>query len=179
MKKIFMVVAIICLLCVQVFASEYTFQDYKWGTPMEEVKKQISPDTQMLFAWEDRISFNDVVFGRRCKVVLGFTPRSKVLCAAGVVWNLTWERTKVLGFAEEIRDSLVDQYRTPSDEIGSKNHYIWGGRDSSSRVELFYLYPTRLLYYGGKYYDQLLKETGEASSSWSTYFSSNIEQIVT
>ncbi|MDD4203350.1 MAG: hypothetical protein PHQ52_07775, partial [Candidatus Omnitrophica bacterium] len=109
---------------------------------------------------------------------LEFTPKTKLLCRIGVYWDLNDERTKILGFGEKIRDWINNKFGDPSDMIGSQSEYVWGGQDSSNRIELFYLYPTRIIYYGGKYFEQFLSVICAASKSDGMDFSPDSEQIV-
>lgn len=179
MKKTFLILLVLSLLSVHAFASsKYTFQDYKWGTHIEDIKTEIAPDKQMI-AWETEISYNDSIFDSLCKVTLAFTPEEKLLYKISVYWNNDEDRAHVLGFGESIRNWINSKFGTPTDMIGSKNEYVWGGQDNASRIELFYLYPTRLIYYGGKYYEQFLEENITTSDSGNMKFGANSEEIVT
>ena len=179
MKKSFLILIITSLLQIPTFASsKYTFQDYKWGTPIEEVKEQIS-STKQIIEWETKINYNDAIFDKPCRVSLDFTTKEKLLYKISVFWDMDQDRAHVLGFAEKIRDWVDSQFGSPSDMMGSKSEYVWGGQDNASRLELFYLYPTRLIYYGGKYYEQFLSENNAESKSEQMKFGSNAEKIVT
>jgi hypothetical protein len=158
--------------------SEYEFDGYKWGSSIVEIKSTISEDKQPL-VWKNKIEYQDVIFDRPCKVKMDFTPKDKQLYKVSIFWDTTDDRAHVLTFGEKIRDWISGHFGSPSDMMASKNEYVWGGQDSSSKIELFYLYPTRLIYYGGKYYKKDMEENNKVSISGHYGFSASSEDIVT
>ena len=116
-------------LCYSQQHQNFQFEDYKWGTPIAEARKQVESKNILKEYnppnWSKRleeinnefcvIPYMTELFDR-CKITLRFTKRTKILYAVAIHW-FPPEKIKPWALQEKILQTLTDKYGKPTETI--------------------------------------------------------------
>lgn len=159
-KKMLIAFAVLSV-CVAPELSAYNLKGYEWGRTLEETRGSIerSGKTAVFDEKTGTLVFEDKIFGRKCKVSLLFTPKTKLLAGAAIVWADP-------AVAAAALEDLTKKYGPPAPSSGSRgvrNTYIWYSPVSrNDRIALIGdLRRTVLGYYGGAYYKRYMEESSD------------------
>jgi len=153
-KKFFVV---LCVLGACVSAEAFEFEEYQWGSTMSQVEetarllgKKLLPSSGERF-----VSYVDTILDEDCRVVLEFTPRTKVLASIKISWV-----DKNVG--EDVKQLLVSKYGEYVQPNVFVEEYYWYGGTQYDSIMLNYDYAgTQLVYFGGRFQQQYEREFKE------------------
>lgn len=143
------------LLVVSVDAFE--FEKYRWGRSMSETKEVIKANGKRLLpsSGERFLSYTDTILDEECRVILEFTPRTKLLASIKITWV-----DKNVG--EDVKQLLVSKYGEYVQPNVFVEEYFWYGGTQYDSIALNYDYAgTRLVYFGGRFQQQYESEFKE------------------
>lgn len=130
-----------------------TFQDYRWGQTLADVKKNQLKNKNFIPVGEEQVSYFDKIFGESCSVNLIFTPKSKLLVGVAVIWDTT-------SVGINLKNLLTKKYGYPGQPNQFMEKYIW--LKSKDSIVLNYTFiKTQLFYHNGEYAGKYKQETKE------------------
>lgn len=123
MRKVFLGIIIVLLLGISSLSYAFQFEDYEWGTDINQVQIQISkkrPKRNMRFDDERTwVFYMDKIFKLDCTVSLSFTPISKRLAFVIIRW-------KNIDISSDIARILKNKYGNQHNEYGYDDYKWWG-----------------------------------------------------
>lgn len=121
------VIAIIMIMIMIQTVYAYQFRDYRWGSPMVEIEKDLKSNYELVSRVDDRtIVIFDRVIEEPAQLDFIFTPKTKKLCAI----IITFEK----GANQIIKNFLTKEYGKPIKTKKSIKKAIW--MDSVSGIQL-------------------------------------------
>ncbi|MDD5439779.1 MAG: hypothetical protein PHS37_06315 [Candidatus Omnitrophica bacterium] len=176
--------ALVFMIWCGATASAYQFEDYRWGTPIDAVKKELDEKHKTFGDDGTYVSYFDTVADKPCEVKFIYTPKTHMLSQVQVIWTnmatggaspdsvegnpdgytiTTAEYEMTLNFVNNLVDILNDEYGPADDILGAEKEYRWTNGTETDELDDMTLqyssYPV-LTYYGGQYYKQALEEAG-------------------
>jgi len=137
----------------EVYESQPQFQDYKWGSSIEEVVSQINSkghsDVFEMGTPREKlgIGYRDMVQHKKVLIWFLFTPRTEKLCRVKLVWGRDYgdNYDNDHGVKGSLLKTLTEKYGSPV-RSGLWYDYKWG-----SYLELWGSVGTTLSYISGEY----------------------------
>ena len=156
--KLALTLALSCLLLV--FATSdsalpFQFEDYQWGQPLAEAMKKLTTDKKKFVSSDYGLTYNDNILEKPCEVFLVFTPQTHLLSFISIVWTDT-------SAAEQLKKEFTKKYGQAY--LALPDIYIWVGADKDISNCLYLNFAagtSRLLYFGGEYYEKYTQEITE------------------
>lgn len=140
------------------------FEDYKWGTPRQEVQKTMKAKGRDFVNNKGYIEYDDKQYGYDCEVKFWFTPTSDLLAYVEVIWlDIPGEDIQI--FYENMRDALTDKYGQASYMDEYNQEYQWNEDTDYNKFVFQYAPPLSLIYYGGEYFAKYIAERGTGLST--------------
>ena len=147
----------------EVYESQPQFQDYKWGSSIEEVVSQINSKKQYDVFEIDTpkeklgIGYRDIILNKKVLIWFLFTPRTEKLCRVKLVWGRDYgdNYDNDYGVKYSLLKTLTEKYGRPV-RSGLWYDYKWG-----SYLELWGSVGTTLSYISGEYTPIQVQEEDE------------------
>jgi len=145
----------------EVYESQPQFQDYKWGSSIEEVRLQINSKEHYVFEIDtpkEKLGFGyrDMILHKKVLVWFLFTPRTEKLCRVKLVWGRDYDNyDNDYGIKYSLLKTLTKKYGEPV-RSGLWYDYKWG-----SYLELWGSVGTTLSYISGEYAPIQVQEEDE------------------
>ncbi len=147
----------------EVYESQPQFQDYKWGSSIEEVVSQINSKKQYDVFEIDTpkeklgIGYRDIILNKKVLIWFLFTPRTEKLCRVKLVWGRDYgdNYDNDYGVKYSLFKTLTEKYGEPF-RSGLWYDYKWG-----SHLELWGSVGTTLSYISGEYTPIQVQEEDE------------------
>lgn len=154
-KKI-LVLSIFLFLLIYSTAFSYQFEDYKWGTSYDESLRKVEESGKNISKRNDNlIMYSDKIVNSPCDVILGFTPKSKLLATVSVIWNGAT-------VSYDLKELLTKKYGQPRLSGISGEYYFGQGSDN---ILLKVTSDTNCSYFGGIYWDKYNEEKSQINST--------------
>jgi len=158
--KIIFVASIVFFWSIS-FTIAAQFEDYKWGSSVSQTKQLLRKKEKNFIEVKNTIVYEDKILGRKCKVLLIFTPKSKKLAGIVITWNTTY-------VGDKVKRILEKKYGKPIQPNEFMDKYVWG---SPAEIILDYaILETELCYYSKEYFPLYRKEEEEIESKESNRF---------
>jgi len=136
-------------------AQEIQFEDYRWGSSIEEVKKQIERKGHVCQTEPDcaAIGYIEEILGEVAEVVFAFTPKTDKLASI----RISWESEDLV---KRLAEFLITKYGEPKIKNETLNEFCW--HDDMSVLGLRYVsMETELVYFSKKYSASIRAEQQE------------------
>lgn len=191
MRKVFILIMLVMFIfrCTNAIAidssggsSTYQFEDYKWGTPINEIKQLLKTKEKHWTKYkEDGIGYRDTIFNYNCEVYLSFTPKDRLLATIAIKWDNTY-------IGSDLKKILTKKYGKSFQDNKHIEEYVWDRKDQENLdveelkkilenpptynfiILNYHFFDTTLFYYGGEYHKLYLEEKEQIANRESYRF---------
>ena len=147
-----LIISLVSLFLIYPNASAFQFEDYQWGKLWDEVVKKLETKGRKFSSSEYGLTYRDEILEKPCEVYLAFSSKSKGLAFI----SITWDTTSAGG---ELKKQFTQKYGKFYTVV--EKMYFWLGPNNDITDSIYLNYTaneTRLIYFGGKYYDKFIQE---------------------